>query len=310
MKRKNLAMQTSPDTSSADAFDGIRAVSPALERYTTDVLLGNVCKRPQLSARDRSIVTLAVLIARNQSAELPFYLDLALDSGLEPGEISELITHLAFYSGWANARAAVKATKPVFERRAITPAQLAPASVDLLPLDPAAVAPLETAEQYFGAVAPGLVHFSTDVLFGNLWLRRGLSTRDRSLATVSTVDAKYNFAIDEGNAEEWASCFPADGAFNAAIEGEQPRGTEQLKAFVPTGTTTFGTMYHFTTNEIISADGENARQKCYLQFFSKRDGAINGYICVYDDWLKRENGAWKYNRRDVISKDQFSHLAA
>ena len=58
----------------------------------------------------------------------------------------------------------------------------------------------------------------------------------------------------------------------------------------------------------ISVNGENARQKCYLQFFTKKDSAIDGYICVYDDWLKRENGAWKYSRRDVISKDRFSHL--
>ncbi|TCG07094.1 hypothetical protein BZM27_22040 [Paraburkholderia steynii] len=125
---------------------------------------------------------------------------------------------------------------------------------------------------------------------------------------IKALNAKYNFSIDEGNAESWASCFTTDGAFNAAIEGETPKGTEQLRAFVATGIATFGTMYHLTTNEIISVDGENARQKCYLQFFTKKDGAIDGYICVYDDWLKREDGAWKYSRRDVISKDRFSHL--
>jgi 4-carboxymuconolactone decarboxylase len=179
--------------SSVSAFDGIRAVSPALEHYTADVLLGNLWKRPHLSPRDRSIVTLSVLIARNQSAELPYYVDLALDSGLEPSEISELITHLAFYSGWANALAAVKATNPVFERRAIASTQLAPASVDLLPIDAAAVAQLETAAQNFGAVAPGLVQFSTGTLFGNLWLRPGLAPRERSLATVSTVVATGQF---------------------------------------------------------------------------------------------------------------------
>ena len=179
--------------SSVSAIDGIRSVSPALARYTTDVLLGDVWKRPNLSARDRSIVTLSVLIARNQSAELPYYLELALDSGLKPSEISELITHLAFYSGWANALAAVKATNPVFERRAIAATQLAPASVDLLPIDAAAVAQLEAAAQNFGAVAPGVVQFSTEVLFGNLWLRPGLAPRDRSLATLSTVVATGQF---------------------------------------------------------------------------------------------------------------------
>jgi 4-carboxymuconolactone decarboxylase len=178
---------------SVNAFDDIRAASPALERYTTDVLLGDLWKRPQLSARDRSIVTLSVLIARNQSAEMPYYVELALDRGLKPSEISELITHLAFYSGWANALAAAKVTSRVFERRAIATTELAPASVALLPIDAAAVAQLDMAAQHFGAVAPGVVQFSTEVLFGNLWLRPVLTPRDRSLATLSTVVATGQF---------------------------------------------------------------------------------------------------------------------
>ncbi len=125
---------------------------------------------------------------------------------------------------------------------------------------------------------------------------------------IKALNAKYNFSLDEGNADAWARCFTADGAFNAAIDGAKPKGTEQLKAFVPTCIATFGTMYHLTTNEIISVDGENARQKCYLQFFTKKDDTLDGYICVYDDWLKRENGDWKYSRRDVATKDKFTHL--
>ena len=125
---------------------------------------------------------------------------------------------------------------------------------------------------------------------------------------IQALNAKYNFSMDEGNAEAWASCFTVDGVFNGVIDGEKPKGAEQLKAFVAKGIAAFGTMYHLTTNEIISVDGESARQKCYLQFFTKKHGAIDGYICVYDDWLKRENGIWAYSRRDVISKDKFSHL--
>jgi ketosteroid isomerase-like protein len=125
---------------------------------------------------------------------------------------------------------------------------------------------------------------------------------------IKALNAKYNFSLDEGNAKAWASCFTADGAFSATIDGAKPEGAEQLEAFVPTCTATFGTMYHLTTNEIISVDGENARQKCYLQFFTKKDGALDGYICVYDDWLKRENGDWKYSRREVATKNKFTHL--
>lgn len=71
-------------------------MTPALEHYTQGLVLGELWQRPGLSPRDRSIVTLSVLVARNQAHDLPFYLNRALDSGVEPGEIAELITHLAF----------------------------------------------------------------------------------------------------------------------------------------------------------------------------------------------------------------------
>src|SRR6266498_1940750 len=87
--------------------DGIRTIAPALEKYTQGRLLGDVWKRPGLTPRDRSIVTLAALIARDQTIEMPYYVNLALDNGVTPREISEIITHLAFYAGWANAMSAV-----------------------------------------------------------------------------------------------------------------------------------------------------------------------------------------------------------
>jgi 4-carboxymuconolactone decarboxylase len=95
----------------------IQKVSPALERYMRATLFGDLWKRPNLSSRDRSIVTLAVLIGRNQTIELPYYFNLALDNGVAAGEISEIITHLAFYSGWSNAMSAVPVVKGVFESR-------------------------------------------------------------------------------------------------------------------------------------------------------------------------------------------------
>src|SRR5436305_11861468 len=111
----------------------VKMVSPALDRYTQGTVRGDLWKRPGLSARDRSIVTLAALVARNHTAEIPYYLNLALDSGVKPGEVSELITHLAFYSGWGNAMSAVAVAKDVFAQRKIGADQLPPASPDLLP---------------------------------------------------------------------------------------------------------------------------------------------------------------------------------
>jgi 4-carboxymuconolactone decarboxylase len=176
-------------------LDDARMVAPALEKYTQGTLLGDVWKRPGLSARDRSIVTIAALIARNQTIEMPFYLNLALDSGVKPREISEVITHLAFYSGWANAMSAVAAAKNVFAARSIGSDQLPAASPSLLPIDEAAEAQRATrVEQQFGAVVPGIVQYTTDILFRDLWLRPDLAPRDRSLVTVSALIASGQVA--------------------------------------------------------------------------------------------------------------------
>ena len=99
--RKSEPMQTMND---------ITMVAPALEKYAQGPL-ADLWKRPGLTPRDRSIVTIAALIARNQTIEMPHYFNLALDNGVKPREISEIITHLAFYSGWENAMSAVAVAK-------------------------------------------------------------------------------------------------------------------------------------------------------------------------------------------------------
>jgi 4-carboxymuconolactone decarboxylase len=175
--------------------DDVRMVAPGLAKYTQDRLLGDVWKRPGLAVRDRGIVTLAALIARNHTSELPTYLNLALESGVTPREISEIITHLAFYSGWAHAMSAVAVAKDVFAQRGIGPDQLPPASGAPLPLDEAAEAQrAERVGQQFGAAFPGVVQYTTDVLFHDLWLRPDLAPRDRSLVTVSALIANGQVA--------------------------------------------------------------------------------------------------------------------
>jgi 4-carboxymuconolactone decarboxylase len=176
-------------------LDDVRKVAPALEKYTQGRLLDEVWKRPGLSPRDRSVVTLAALIARNQTIEMPYYLDRALDEGVKPREISEIVTHLAFYSGWSNAMAAVAVAKDVFARRHIGTDQLPAASPPPLPLDEAAEADRAArVGQQFGQVAPGIVQYTTDILFRDLWLRPALAPRDRSLVTVSALIASGQVA--------------------------------------------------------------------------------------------------------------------
>lgn len=190
-------------------------MTPALQHYTQDLVLGELWQRPGLSPRDRSIVTLSVLVAKNQSHELPFYLNRALDSGVKPGEIAELVTHLAFYSGWANATAADAAARTVFAERKIDLARLPPARPAPLPLDERTeAARARGVEENFGKVAPGVVQYTTDALFRDLWLRPGLAPRDRSLVTVSALVANgqvaqvsyhLNRAMDNGLSEPQAA---------------------------------------------------------------------------------------------------------
>ncbi|BFG73449.1 carboxymuconolactone decarboxylase family protein [Paraburkholderia terrae] len=218
-------MEKSHSLPPVPTLEDVRTVSPALENYATGTLLGNVWKRPELSPRDRSIVTLSVLIARNQTVELPYQLNLALDNGVKPGEISEIITHLAFYSGWANATSAVGVTKAVFDQRGIKADQIPPATGKMLPLDEAAeMKRASTVQQNFGTVAPGVVQFTTDVLFRDLWLRPGLAPRDRSLVTVSALVATgqvaqityhLNRAMDNGLTRDEASEVMTQLAFYA-----------------------------------------------------------------------------------------------
>ena len=106
----------------------IRSVSPALARFGREAITEDLWTRDALSPRDRSVVTVAMLISRNQPAELKHYIDVALDSGVTPAELSEIITHLAFYSGWPNAMSAVSVIKAVFETRGVTADALPEAS--------------------------------------------------------------------------------------------------------------------------------------------------------------------------------------
>src|ERR1700744_2462267 len=81
-------------------------VAPALADYTDTVLFGDVWKRPGLSPRDRSLITVTTLIDGYRNKELPIHLKLALQNGVTQEELAEVITHLAFYAGWPSASTA------------------------------------------------------------------------------------------------------------------------------------------------------------------------------------------------------------
>jgi 4-carboxymuconolactone decarboxylase len=90
-------------------------VAPKLVDLTEKVLFGDVWERPGLSKRDRSVITVTALVAMNRTEQLPYHLQRALDNGVTKDELVELITHLAFYSGWPTAMSAMRLAKEAFQ---------------------------------------------------------------------------------------------------------------------------------------------------------------------------------------------------
>ena len=88
--------------------------APKLSELTRQVLFGDVWERPELAKRDRSLITVAALVALNRPEQLRFHLGKALENGLKKEELIEAITHLAFYSGWPTAMNAIKVAHEVF----------------------------------------------------------------------------------------------------------------------------------------------------------------------------------------------------
>ena len=88
--------------------DRIKAFVPALVDYTNDVVYGDLWERKGLSKRDRSLVTVAALIANYRPEQLESHLTRAIGNGVTKEEITEVITHLAFYAGWPSAMSAAQ----------------------------------------------------------------------------------------------------------------------------------------------------------------------------------------------------------
>jgi len=90
--------------------------APKLAQLTDDVLFGDVWERAELSPRDRSLVTVAALIANGNTEQLTGHLNRAKQNGLSEVELAEVIIHLAFYAGWPRAMSAVRVAREVFKK--------------------------------------------------------------------------------------------------------------------------------------------------------------------------------------------------
>jgi alkylhydroperoxidase/carboxymuconolactone decarboxylase family protein YurZ len=163
---------------------GAYAATPYLGEVRDEVLYGDIWERPQLSKRDRSLITVAVNQALYRTDELRTHFGRALDNGMSQNELSELIAHVMFYSGFPTAVNASNVAAEVFESRGlpVSPPDATPRAIrdDVPPAYP----------RSFPAT-PYLRELLNSVLYGETWERADLSKRDRSLATVAVAQALY-----------------------------------------------------------------------------------------------------------------------
>ena len=163
-------------------------IAPGLATLTDDVLFGDVWRRPELSPRDRSLVTISVLIATGKPAQLAGHLGRALDNGVQPSEASGLLAHLAVYAGWPSAVSALEIYNQVYTARKVDTSGLR----NVTPPSSGARfrrGSSQGADRSIGTVAPKFVQLTNDVVFADLWRRSDLSVRDRSLVTIAALAA-------------------------------------------------------------------------------------------------------------------------
>jgi 4-carboxymuconolactone decarboxylase len=180
--------QPQPQTPARPSGELQPRLAPGLAMLTDDVLYGDVWARPELSPRDRSMVTVSVLIATGKTAQLSGHLGRALTNGVKPSEASALLAHLAIYCGWPSAVSALDVYDQVYKVRNVDTSSLRAVAPRLAaPASETARAKATSAD--LGTVAPKFVQLTNEVVFDDLWRRPDLSARDRSLVTIAALAA-------------------------------------------------------------------------------------------------------------------------
>ena len=172
-----FAQQPPPPSGAYDA-------APYLGQVRDTYVYGDIWERPNLTKRDRSMITVAVNQALYATNELRLHMGRALDNGVTQTEISEIIAHVLWYSGFPTGVNAARVAAEVFAERNL-PAIPAAASSRQPPLEPE----LEFPDAY--PQAPYLRDLLNQVLYAETWKRTELSPRDRSMITVAVGTALY-----------------------------------------------------------------------------------------------------------------------
>jgi len=112
-----LAQEAAPARQQTRAQQLFGDIAPKMAQLTDEVLYGDVWERPELSKRDRSLVTVSALVAMNRPEQLRSHIRLALRNGATKEQLVETIVHLAFYAGWPNSVTAIRVAKEVFNEK-------------------------------------------------------------------------------------------------------------------------------------------------------------------------------------------------
>lgn len=165
-------------------FQMLKAVCPVLLPYTQVKIVDELWHRPGLDAQERAIVTVSTLVARNSTNTYNHYMRKAIDSGLKPRELSELMVHLAFYAGFPYAFSAIAVLRDVFEEYGVS-------AEDLPELTPKHNISDEvySANPAIANASKALRHYTDDLLYQEVWARPDLSRRNRLLATIAVLAA-------------------------------------------------------------------------------------------------------------------------
>lgn len=211
-------------------------VAPGMATLTDDVLYGDVWRRPGLSPRDRSLVTITALIAMGRTAPLAGHLTRALDNGLTPREASGLLAHLAVYCGWPNAVSALDAYDQVYTVRKVDTEALSTrlAEVERLPARAADTAWVESAAGA-AAIAPKFAQLTRSVVIDDLWRRSDLALRDRSLVTIVALaamgdDDQLEFYLRRGRDSDLTSAQVAEALTHLAFYAGWGKATNAIAA--------------------------------------------------------------------------------
>ena len=195
-------------------------------------------RRPELSPRDRSLVTISVLVATGKPAQLAGHLGRALDNGVQPSEASGVLAHLAIYCGWPSAVSALEIYDQVYTARKVDTTALR-AVGPRLPAPASDAARATALNDELGAVAPKFVQLTNDVVFDDLWRRSDLSPRDRSLVTIAALagmgdDDQLDFYLRRGLDSGLTRAQIAEALTHLAFYAGWPKATRALTAITKT----------------------------------------------------------------------------